>query len=512
MELGALIAYGQLGGTYVVAAGVATVLLSLGLLRPLWVILPVVLLLGVFSSTSLTAAAGSGRDFGFDVYGKGSGYLLFSLYELSFMFVALGVGLKSLLARGFDAAQRVGARRSDTSAPVRNLLVPWYGLFGVVLLGWALHYSLVDEAGWLLAVSRNGIVYIVMQGVLMVALLGALRDERDLRLLMGALAAAVALRMAWGLVRYALLGGDPSNFYATDGNRLRITFWDINDSMLAIMLACSAIWLAATLERLKPSQRLLLLAVALLSLAVAALSARRTAQTGMLLALLALWVLLPRGRRWWIGGLFLLLVPMVLYKLQSRLDDQAGLRDLFSLRSSQQVYFHDPRFERSYELRAAMATVRENWLFGVGPAGSFNPPSHVGLAYHQGNYAFVHSGIVHVLLKTGVVGLLVFMGLLGAWARQWWQQWQHAPPRWRALLVASLAGAAAHTPNLIGGTPFIELRTTLLMGLVLALPVLVARTVARQAGAAPNPAHEGLRSWRPGALHRARMRMAWKRA
>jgi len=500
--------YGQFGGTYLAAAGTAIALLALGLVRPFWVMLPVVLLLGVFSSTSVSAGLETGGSYGFDVYGKGAGYLFFSLFELAFLFVALSVGLKALLAQG-----SLGAAGSASQPVVPNPLAVWYGLWAVLLLGWALHYAFGGSDAWLSALSRSGVLYIALQGAVMVALVGSLRDERDLRLLLGALALAVGLRMLWGVFRYFVLGGDPVNYYAGIGNNVRITFWDINDSILAATLACALIWLAATGSELKRWHKLALMGMVLCCLAVAALSARRSGQGGIALALLALWWLLPRGRRWWVGGLVVLLLPMIIYKLQGRLEGVSVAQSLFSLQPTQQEFFFDPRRDRFHELNAAWATVRENLVFGVGPAGRFNPPSHVGLEYHQGRFSYVHSGFVHVWLKTGLLGLLALVGLLLAWARLWWRQWRQAPPRWRAALVASMATVVASLPTLAFGTPFIELRTSLLMGLGLCLPMLVATAVARQAALAQQPRAAAAPSpWRPGALHRARMRHAFKTA
>jgi len=83
-----------------------------------------------------------------------------------------------------------------------------------------------------------------------------------------------------------------------------------------------------------------------------------------------------------------------------------------------------------------------------------------------------------MLLKGGFVGLALFCGVLVSWAlfvRRHWALIQGPP---RALAVASLAGLVASVPNLLIGAPVVELRTMLVMGLLLALP-LVAIRVAR---------------------------------
>ncbi len=84
----------------------------------------------------------------------------------------------------------------------------------------------------------------------------------------------------------------------------------------------------------------------------------------------------------------------------------------------------------------------------------------------------MHSGFGHLVLKSGLAGLAMFVALLAAFVMHTLRQ----RPHWRgneALLAdAALAGLLFWLPTLLIGTPVIEFRTMTLLGLTLALPYL----------------------------------------
>lgn len=472
--------YGYLGSLYLGAAVASVVWVAVGMVYPRLLVLPLLLVLAAFpSSSQLTSEA-----IGFDVYGKGSGYLFFSLYEITIIAAALCIAMRSWFARaGQSAAWRVAP---GTPLPVvpGNTLALYYWLMALLVAGHALNSLLTPNEPVLAQIGRSGVTYLLLQGLFVVALVGAVDSRRALRQTMLLVGAAIALRMGWGALRYVALGGDPSSFYESGGSTLKITFWDINDSIWAVLLASALIWLAATKERWSLLARWAAFGLALLCFAIVALTARRTAQGGAVLALLVLAWLLPRGKRWWVVVLFAATLPLAAYKLQSRSDDNRSWFQKIFNAEQKGLYELDPRRQRFYELKTAMQTVAKHPIVGVGPAGEFNPPSHIGLEYHRGNYHFVHSGFVHVLLKTGVVGLAIFCGLLLAYLAALRRQWLDAPAHYRVYLVASACSFAAAFPNLVFGTPMIESRTMFLMGLGFALPLLVARAIYAE-GRAP---------------------------
>ena len=130
----------------------------------------------------------------------------------------------------------------------------------------------------------------------------------------------------------------------------------------------------------------------------------------------------------------------------------------------------------------AFDTIRDHWLLGAGTWAEFRGGM---IAYHFGVYDFVHSGIVHIWLKTGLVGLALFLGGLLSYMVFVHAKRKLIEPEQRALFEAGFAGFLFSIPNLLIGTPVIEFRTMLLLGLVLAIPYLAYHSRMQAAGAKP---------------------------
>lgn len=352
-------------------------------------------------------------------------------------------------------------------------LMKFYLGFAIVFAGHVLvgffeprHIALLDFYG-------RGVINVFWQGMLVSLLLTVIRTEKDLKTFIVVMLVCTAGREVFGMVRYVFLGGDPQNAYANLENlKVKITFWDINDSILAAFALAYCVWklLAERVQGMWERSGYVLLS--LLAALTAVLSARRTAQAGLLLGILVLGWLLPRGRRWPIILALAVLAPMAAIVTSARTEGTATLIQKVLIDVKTRVNA-DPRRSRFYELETAWRTVRENPLFGVGPAGSFKVDSHFGLEYHRGQYDFVHSGFGHVLLKTGLVGLLLFVGLFLSYLSFVYRHWRILHGQHQALVAASVVTFAAQMPNMLFGTPVGEIRTMMVLGLVFAIPFLV---------------------------------------
>ena len=91
------------------------------------------------------------------------------------------------------------------------------------------------------------------------------------------------------------------------------------------------------------------------------------------------------------------------------------------------------------------------------------------LDYHFGKLDFVHSGFGHIVLKTGVVGLALFLAMLGAFAAHYLRHRKYLQGNSRLLADAGMASLLFWVPTLLVGTPLIEFRTMLMFRLSLAL-------------------------------------------
>jgi hypothetical protein len=124
---------------------------------------------------------------------------------------------------------------------------------------------------------------------------------------------------------------------------------------------------------------------------------------------------------------------------------------------------------RFYELYAAAQSLQGNWLFGLGTWGTFIGDREL-LSYHGDDFSFVHSGFGHVILKTGIVGVVLFTCILAAYVAFYMKHRRYLFGNARLIGDAGFAGFLFWIPTLLIGTPIIEFRTMTLMGLVLAMP------------------------------------------
>ena len=381
----------------------------------------------------------------------------------------------------------------------------------VLLLGHFVVGMMTTDHNLLQDLSMRGFTGVLYQGMFVALVLSTVRTERDLKLMATLFLVCLAGRHIFGLVRYIAFGGDPQNAYSVLGSsQVKITFFDINDSILAAAMFALCLWRLLSERALTLGPRVLLMGGMLMALLIPLLSARRTAQGGMLLAIVALVPLLPRGRRWLAVAALVLAMPVVLYALTKRLDTPgASIADrvLIDVKTDPLA---DPRRSRFYELTTAWQTIKDSPVFGLGPSGRFKVYDRIGLEYHGGQYDFVHSGFGHILLKGGFVGLALFCGVLLSWGlyvRRHWALLEGLP---KALSVAALAGLATSVPNLMFGTPIGETRTMLVMGLLMALPLVAIRLARAElaVGRVPTPA-----SARPGSARASGIRprgAAWQ--
>ena len=355
---------------------------------------------------------------------------------------------------------------------LKNPLSKWYLTFGGLFLGYVF-FAMFEKTPLLLQFSSRGVINVLWQGMFVSLLFATLRTEKEIKTLTWIIVCCLASREAFGLFRYAFMGGDPQNYYANFQHlNVKMTFWDINDSILGAVMMGFATWklLVESIEKWEHKFGYGLLAI--MGLLTPVLTSRRTAQSGVFLALALLFFLLPRGRRTPILIVLALIIPLAVGSLALRsIDSKASLLEkvLLDVKTDKNA---DPRLDRYYELRVAWQTVREEPFFGVGLNGSFKVSSPVGLYYHGGVYDYVHSGFGHILLKTGFVGLFIFLGIFVTYIWQVIIGWKFVLVEHKALVVGVLCGFVTQLPNMISGAPISEIRTMQLSGFLFAVPLI----------------------------------------
>jgi hypothetical protein len=133
---------------------------------------------------------------------------------------------------------------------------------------------------------------------------------------------------------------------------------------------------------------------------------------------------------------------------------------------------------REYELMAAAHSLGSNWLTGLGTWGVFHGDEE-SLSYHMGNFGFIHSGFGHMMLKTGLIGLLLFAGIFVKFISHYLKHCRYLRGMERLLCDAGFASFLFWIPTLLIGTPIIEFRTMLFLGLTLALPFVAVHLQKR---------------------------------
>jgi O-Antigen ligase len=404
-------------------------------------------------SSSYGVIDGSGVS---EIYVKGTKTLFFSFIDLA------------LFSAWLAAAYMQYWRRASDKVPFAWVMTGFFLVFaGHVVYGFTLdnHTILMDFGG-------RGVVNVLKQYMLFVVLFSVYASEEAHKARIWGMALLLVLaREIYGMVRYLFLDGDPQNAYANiSGTAIKITFWDINDSVLACAVLGYLGYKLLSGGYKEYWQKMGSVGGALLAVSIVVLSARRTGQIGMMLAMLMLYVLLPSGRRWPIFVAAALVISGSIAVTLVRSSDMAVSSMAEKILIDVKTDGSDPRRSRFYELETALETIKDNLIFGVGPSGVFEVQSDYGLEYHKGRYDFVHSGFVHVLLKLGFIGFALFTAFYFLCVRDIYRAAKYSMPlEERARAAAALCGFAAMTPTLMFGTPVGENRTMLVLAFLIAL-------------------------------------------
>lgn len=399
------------------------------------------------------------------IYGRGSGQLFLSFINWALI--------------GFYLIRVFVDKWQGYPNPMMTLR-PFFILFNIMFLGHILVGSLLDVP-LKSSAGGGGIMYVSMMTLLVFLIVRAIREPKDLNRLGTVFLLVVLGRGLYGLIRFAFFGGDPINPYANyEGLNVKLVFFDINDGLLATMAAVYALWKLSWEKHLTNWERVFYWLVLAVEIVVVLLSYRRTGWLGMGIALAAVVWLLPKTMKFLLAAGIALSVPIVVVLNAARFSSGKSASEFQGLISSISGQA-TAQGTRAAEWAMAMDTIRHNVFLGSGTWGELGQGI---ISWHFGAYGFVHSTILHLWMKTGLVGLGLFFGAIIAWAFFLIKLLRRLAPEQQLLAVVGMAGVLFLIPSFIAGTPTIEWRTMQLFGFALALPYAVHNAMTRNSKSA----------------------------
>ncbi|MCC2962418.1 O-antigen ligase family protein [Massilia sp. IC2-278] len=424
------------------------------------------------------------------VYSRGSGMLLFPVV----LWYVLGAWCCARIAAGFSgglapgAAQggmpgRAQAQLAGSAAPCN--LLPWFWGWTVLL---ACHTGAAFIAGVPVkdALAPSGFSNIVWMGPLVALMLLSFRTrEQALELARFVMLAGLG-RALFGLGRWAAFGGDPNNVYANmNAIRIRLTFFDINDSllcMLAFSIAAVQLFQAAQGRRATLWRFLEWLTLGATAACIV-LSYRRSAWFGFMLGFAIVMLRFPPRRRVQLALAALPLAGAALgYAALRRLGQTRGGSGLFYDMQSRRF---GPESERVLELKLVLGDILAKPFTGIGSWGRYSGYEQISWQANPDGGLFLHSGILHVALKCGLPGIALLAGTVAAFVLAARHALRSLPPELLPLGTAGVAALAFMIPDVLVGTPFPQVRTTQMLAIALALPYVALAAAARPALPAP---------------------------
>jgi hypothetical protein len=446
---------------------------AVGMVQPRFLVYPYLCIFFLMNSTSygnLSIYSSAG------VYSRGSGLLYFSLL----LWYMLGAWCCARISANFRGAE-------PPPCNLRSWFLGWFVLLlGHVVVAMFLGRKLSE------ALAPGGFSNIVWMAPLVSLLLLTFHTRDQATELARFILLAGLARALFGLGRW-MVGGDPNNVYANmNAIQIKLTFFDINDSLLcalAFSIAAVNLFQGAGTGRGRFWTAIEWATLFATPLCIA-LSYRRTAWIGFLLALAVVLWRFPLRRRLQLVALGLPLVAPVLgYVALKRMSQTkgagGGLSGIFYDMQSRRF---GAESERVLELKLALADFLSHPLTGIGSWGRY--AGHQRISWQAGidGGQFVHSGVLHLALKTGLIGLVLFAGTAWAFLHFARRALRELPPELLGLGTAGVAGIAFMLPDILVGTPIPQLRTSQMLALSLALPYLAlaaskAIGAARPAGA-----------------------------
>lgn len=301
-------------------------------------------------------------------------------------------------------------------------------------------------------------------------------SKSSFHLLVNFIIACGVVRCIWGIVRFVFMGGDPANFYANFQQiDIKLTFFDINDSLIASIILSISAWRLITKDFVKPIERYFYWMICFIGMFIVFFSYRRTAWVGFaLIILLFAWKHPSKVyKQILFMGFFAAIFAFGILggqRVQHTYEGEVGLMQVFSdVMDGNEVSLSTGRFS---ELYAAYLSFVDSPIVGLGIWGEYDGSLFPELFWHGGDFTWMHSGLFHLTLKAGIIGLVVSTWVMWAFFRFFIRSFPMLKAREASIAIAGFGGFLFLLPNWLVGTPVIEFRTMQLTALTMVLPYL----------------------------------------
>lgn len=442
------------------------VVVFLALLLPVFITQPIITTYIFLALLLFFSYPGVNATKVFNLYDRGTGQLPFNfvLIEVFLYIIALSIVIKEI----------AGGKRFISGVNLIPCNLYKYFLAFNIIFGFYILWGIATGVPPSHIFSLRGVINITNMSIFIFIMLYIFRTGKDFERVKNFFIIFIALKGIWGLLRFLLLNGDPANMYAwaTEGgvpyDIKVITFWDIGDNLTMGVCAFYALWaLLFSGNEISRSKKFFFLTVAVICIFDIVFSYRRAAWGGLLILSTWLFLCLPQVKRLVFGVPVLILCATLLIGVAAKRGSQGhGI-------------FHDVRSEKTGEITAkegrfvelnmAWQSIKKNPIFGKGPWGKYarSDESEIGIPSN-----LVHSAIVHMGLKMGLIGVLLFISFFYKYVQFWLTRRKELPLETRGFAEASFAGVLFLIPEHLFATSIIEFRTMVLFGFCMAVPYI----------------------------------------
>lgn len=391
------------------------------------------------------------------IYSRGTGVLPIPIINLALIIMFIFFFLRSMVQRSSSWMK--------SFPPAKPMLIISFYFICYFLWGVAIGIPYRE------ILSQYGVINVINMAMIVFILFWVIDTKDSLSLYIKVFLICLMCSALYGTVRYLFLGGDSANAYESIMHlKLKLTFQDIGQSILfGICLAyCILSFSQNKLQNFK--QKAFLFSLALLSFVNIVFSYRRNAWIGMVLTMFWLiYIVKARTKMKLIFSLSIIILFILGYVATNRFTGQTYLTQYsqkltiagdFTDRGG--VTFQKGRFS---EIARIFQTILMNHpIMGEGPWGLQGSKA----LFEQFAY-FPHSAIAHMLLKSGLLGLILFLWIFIGFALWWLRSRRIYLQSGDSNIIceAFFCGFLFTIPELLVGTPIIIFRHLQICGIIM---------------------------------------------